>query len=125
MSISSNSNCCTSDADRFVVACSGASNVGQVSNSLAIKIAQEGIAKMTCLAALGANLPAYIESVIGSDLVVIDGCSVACAKKIVDQVGCNGYTYLTVTDFGVEKAKRFDRLAEEIDNAWAAVKTHL
>jgi uncharacterized metal-binding protein len=41
--------------------------------------------------------------------VIIDGCGMNCAKKIVQQVGAPVHQHLVVTDMGVEK-KSGDRL---------------
>lgn len=111
-------NCCTGGSDRLVVACSGASNVGQVTNLAAVRMNQQGLGTMTCLAALGAKLPAYIESAKDRDLVVLDGCPAACAKLIVDGIGVKDYKYFVISELGVDKAKRFDRVQEETDLVW-------
>lgn len=119
------STCCTAASDRFVVACSGASNVGQVTNLLAIKMTQQGIARMTCLAALGAHLPAYIESVKDTELVVLDGCPVACAKLVVEHAGVKDYKYYVISEIGVDKAKRFDQVESETEKVWDKIVNSL
>jgi len=118
---SNTSVCCTETADRFVVSCSGGSNVGQVANLLAVKMNQQGLANMTCLAALGAHLPDYIEKVKDTNLVVLDGCPVACARKVVEHIGLRDYTYFVVSEMGVEKAKRFDQVQREAEQVWEKV----
>lgn len=119
------SSCCTGVADRFVVSCSGGSNVGQVTNLLAIKMTQQGLAKMTCLSALGAHLPAYIESVKDTELVVLDGCPICCAKQVVEHVGIKNYKYFVISEMGVEKAKRFDRVETDTQQVWDKVVNEL
>ncbi|HWP95701.1 MAG TPA: putative zinc-binding protein [Syntrophomonadaceae bacterium] len=119
------STCCTASSDRFVVACSGASNVGQVTNLLAIKMTQQGLARMTCLAALGAHLPAYIESVKDTELVVLDGCPVACAKLVVEHAGVKDYKYFVISEMGVDKAKRFNQVENETEQVWEKVISKL
>ena len=116
-----NSSCCSEGSDRLVVACSGASNVGQVSNLAAVRMTQLGVAKMTCLAALGAKLPAYIESAKNRDLVVMDGCPVGCAKIIVDGIGRADYKYFVISEMGVDKSHRFDNLENETDLVWQEI----
>lgn len=112
------SSCCAGSSDRLVVACSGASNVGQVTNMTAIRMTQQGLAKMTCLAALGAKLPAYVESAKDRDLVVLDGCPVGCAKLIVDGTGIGNYKYFVISELGVNKTHRFDNLENEVGMIW-------
>lgn len=110
--------CCTAAADRFVVACSGGSNVGQIANHLAVKMTQQGVAKMTCLAALGAHLPAYIESVRDVELVVLDGCPVNCARLVVEHAGVKDCKYFVISEMGIEKAKRFDQVQADTEKVW-------
>lgn len=117
--------CCPVTADRFVVSCSGGSNVGQVANLMAIKMTQQGLANMTCLAALGAHLPDYIEKVKDSNLVVLDGCPVACARQVVEHIGLRDYQYFVVTEMGVEKVKRFDQVQNEAEQVWEKVVNRL
>lgn len=119
------STCCTASSDRFVVACSGASNVGQITNLLAIQMTQKRLARMTCLAALGAHLPAYIESIKDTELVVLDGCPVACAKQVVEHIGVKDYTYFVISEMGVKKAHRFDQVENETQQVWEKVINEL
>jgi len=85
-------------------ACSGAANTGFLSDSVARRLAKEGSGKMTCLAAVGAGLSGFIESAKGAQNIVLDGCPVACGKKIFDANGLS-YTHIVMTDLGVEKGK--------------------
>ncbi len=41
--------CCTPGGNIMILACSGGSNVGQLSNQAAIELTQEGFGKMFCL----------------------------------------------------------------------------
>lgn len=100
-------NCCScgSEGIKLIYSCSGAANTGLLADSIARKLAKEGKGKMTCLAAVGAGLSGFLESAKCADKnVVIDGCPVACGKKIFDanNLSCEHYV---LTDFGVEKGK--------------------
>ena len=44
--------CCTPGGNIMILACSGGSNVGQLSNQAAIELTQEGFGKMFCLAGI-------------------------------------------------------------------------
>jgi|WetSurMetagenome_2_1015567.scaffolds.fasta_scaffold868165_1 uncharacterized metal-binding protein len=129
MDNSSNANeascCCTASSDRFVVACSGAANVGQISNALAVKMNQQGVARMTCLTALGAHLPAYIESVRDTELVVLDGCPVACAKQVIEHIGIKDYKYFVISEMGVKKTRRFDQVENDTEQVWEKIINQL
>jgi uncharacterized metal-binding protein len=122
---SNGENCCTAAADRFVVACSGGSNVGQVTNLVAVRMMQKGIARMTCLAALGAHLPAYIESVKDTELIVLDGCPVACGKQVAEHVGLKDFKYFVISEMGIAKAKKFDQVENDTDCVWSDIVDNL
>jgi uncharacterized metal-binding protein len=93
----------------MILACSGGSNVGQLSNQAAVELTEEGFGSMYCLAGIGAALSGFIQSARDVDeLVVIDGCPVGCARGVLKQQGVPERNYLVVTDLGFEKSKRFD-----------------
>jgi uncharacterized metal-binding protein len=90
---------------KLIYACSGAANTGYLSDSAARKLMKDAAGKMTCLAAMGAELSGFIESAKCADKnIVIDGCPVACGKKIFEKLGLPFEHYI-MTDFGVEKGK--------------------
>lgn len=90
----------------LIFACSGASNVGEMADRAARKLAREGKGKMYCLAGLGGDVHNIIETTRSADrILVIDGCPVDCAKKTLDRLGIGKYAFLRVTDLGLEKGK--------------------
>lgn len=111
--------CCSDPNNMVVVACSGASNLGQISNAIAVKIQQNNIGQMTCLSALGAHVDAYIKAAMDADLMVIDGCPVACAKKAVEHVGVTKYDYFDISKLlpDLAKGKRYDMIEAESEKA--------
>ena len=97
------SNVC-SGGTKLIYACSGAADVGQISDLVARKLAKEGIGKMTCLAGLGAHLTNFIESASSVDEnIAIDGCQVACARKVLEHIGVPLESFI-LTEMGLEKA---------------------
>ena len=77
--------CCNNSDDTMILACSGGSNVGQLSNQAAIELTQEGFGKMYCLAGIGGMLSGFVQSAkYVPVMVAIDGCQVGCAKAILD-----------------------------------------
>jgi len=77
--------CCSTDGNVMIRACSGGSNVGQLSNQAVVKLTQEGFGKMFCLAGIGGQLSGFVQSARDVDnLLVIDGCQVGCAKAVTD-----------------------------------------
>jgi uncharacterized metal-binding protein len=110
----------------LLYACAGAANTGYLADQVARKLNREGAGDMTCLAALGADLSGFIESAKAADKnVVIDGCPVACGKKIFEARQIP-FAHYTMTDFGVEKKKTeitqeiIDRVTSEICTAMNA-----
>jgi uncharacterized metal-binding protein len=96
---------CGSGGTTLLYACSGAANTGYLADQVARGLAREGSGKITCLAALGAELSGFIESAkCAAQNVVIDGCPVGCGKQIFERMRLS-YTHFITTDFGVEKGK--------------------
>jgi uncharacterized metal-binding protein len=116
--------CCQSNNHVMILACSGASNVGQLSNQAAIELTQEGYGKMFCLAGIGGQLSGFVQSAKDvPNLVAIDGCQVGCAKAILDQAGIEAKNYIVLTDNpGIEKNKDFELKREEIEQVKSTVK---
>ncbi|VVB71800.1 DGC domain protein [uncultured archaeon] len=97
--------CRCGSSDVRVVACSGASNVGQIANQAAIELAREKVAGFFCLAGVGAHIKAMVKSGKEADLMIsIDGCPVQCAAKTMQHAEIEPAIQIIVTDLGVEKA---------------------
>lgn len=89
--------CCTPGGNTMILACSGASNLGRLSNQAAVELAREGFGKMFCLVGIGAHLGGFVQSAKDVPaMVAIDGCPVGCAKVPLR-------AYLTISDLGFEK----------------------
>jgi len=98
-------NCGPEDKTRIIYSCSGiGSNVGQLANAAACQLAIEGYGGGSCLAGIGGS----IEKLVGigktaDERIVIDGCPVACAKKIMEDKGLRIDRYVMITDLGIVK----------------------
>ncbi len=115
--------CCQPSVNTMILACSGGSNVGQLSNQAAIELTQEGFGKLSCLAGVGAHLSGFVQSARDTDkLVVIDGCEVGCAKGVLEHAEVPLRTYLVITDLGIEKKKDMNLKRDEIDRVKGAVR---
>jgi uncharacterized metal-binding protein len=101
----SSRSCGAEGKTRIIYACSGiGSNVGQLANAAACQLTREGYGGGSCLAGVGGG----IEKLVGmgksaDERVVIDGCPVACAKKILDDKGLAIDRYVLITDLGITK----------------------
>ena len=115
--------CCSSDNNVMILACSGGSNVGQLSNRAAVELTQEGFGKMFCLAGIGGNLSGFTQSAKDVPaMVAIDGCAVGCAKAILANAQVPNPNYLVLTDLGIEKNKNFNLDAADVQTVKEAVK---
>jgi uncharacterized metal-binding protein len=101
--------CGCGEKTKIVLACSGGSNVGQMTNDVAKRLDVSGDAKFFCLAGVGGQISGMVATVKGADkILVLDGCPVGCGKKCADQAGITGYQYLVVTELGIEKKHTYD-----------------
>lgn len=97
--------CLCSNSDVRIVACSGASNVGQIANQAAIELAKAKVGEFFCLAGVGAHINGMIKSGKEADLVVaIDGCPVQCAAKTLQHAEIEPAIQVIVTELGIEKS---------------------
>lgn len=94
---------CCGGATKLIYTCSGSADVGEIADRVARKLHDEGFAKMTCLAGVGAGLSGYVQSAKGADVVIaINGCATACAQKSLERIGVHPTSYI-LTDMGLEK----------------------
>jgi uncharacterized metal-binding protein len=116
--------CCTPGGNIMILACSGGSNVGQLSNQAATELTQEGFGKMFCLAGIGGQLGGFVQSAKDVPAVVtIDGCEVGCAKAILENAEIPAKNYLVLTQLGIEKNKDFNLKADDIQKVKTAVRS--
>jgi uncharacterized metal-binding protein len=99
------SKCLCSSSDVRIVACSGASNVGQIANQAAIDLAKAKVGGFFCLAGVGAHIAGMVKSGKEADLVIaIDGCPVQCAAKTLQHAEIEPAIQVIVTELGIEKS---------------------
>ena len=99
------SNCMCNEAGVLIFPCSGGSDVGELSDRVARKMAKCGQAKMFCLSGIGAHVPGMIESTKAANkLIAIDGCPVSCSKKTLEHAGFKVMAF-NLKDMGFEKGK--------------------
>jgi uncharacterized metal-binding protein len=116
--------CCETAGNIMILACSGGSNVGQLSNQAAIELTQEGFGKMFCLAGIGGHLGGFVQSAKDvPSMVAIDGCEVGCAKAILDHAEVPAKNYLVLTELGIKKNKDFNLNIEDIQKVKAALRS--
>jgi len=115
--------CATNGGNIMLLACSGGSNVGQLSNRVSVELTQEGFGKMFCLAGIGAHLSGFVHSAKDvPQMVVIDRCNIGCAKAILEHAQVPLKVYLVITDLGIKKNHDFGLKDDEIALVKEAVK---
>ncbi len=109
---------------RTIFSCSGGgSNVGQLSNEAALRLGREGYGKFFCLAGIAAGIGGIIEQTRASDeRIVIDGCPMQCAKKLMDAAGMPIDRYYVLTEIGIAKSADLTLVEEDVATALAAVR---
>jgi uncharacterized metal-binding protein len=120
--------CLCSSSDVRVVACSGASNVGQIANQAAIDLAKQKVAGFFCLAGVGGHIKGMVKSAKEAGLMIaIDGCPVQCAAKTLQHAEIEPAIQIIVTDLGIEKShdiaideKVCSRVVEKVKEELAA-----
>jgi uncharacterized metal-binding protein len=93
------------EAGVLIFSCSGGSDVGELSDRVARKMAKCGKAKMFCLSGVGAHILGMIESTKAANkIIAIDGCPVSCSKKTLEHTGFKVMAF-NLKDMGFEKGK--------------------
>jgi uncharacterized metal-binding protein len=96
---------CKDDAVKTVFACSGAADLGEISDLVARKLQHDGVRQMKCLAFVGGGIQDMIDSVKDSNMLVIDGCPLDCGRLTMEMNGMNEFHHLRLTDLGYTKGQ--------------------
>ncbi len=95
-----------SAAPTLIFACSGAADVGAISDQAARKLTADGAGKMYCLAGIGGHVPAIIKTTKEAEkILAIDGCPLDCTKLTLEEAGLFEFEHIKVTDLGITKGK--------------------
>ena len=93
-------------ASKLIFSCSGAADVGEISDRTARKLTKDGVGKMFCLAGVGGKVGAIVEATkSASQILAVDGCGVDCVKKCLENAGFENFQHIRITDIGMEKGK--------------------
>lgn len=97
-----------------VYSCSGCSSAAQLTNTLAVRLARDGEAQMSCIAGVGADIPKFVrEATSGRPILVLDGCPLACARNCLKRHGVEPDRYVQLKEYGIKK--RYGQLASDDD----------
>lgn len=93
----------------LVYACSGCSNVAQLTNDLAVVLDREGIAEMSCIAGIGGNIKSLVKvAQSGRPVLALDGCQLNCVRQTLATVEVVPTWHIEVTSFGYKKQRQQD-----------------
>lgn len=110
---------CSKEVKKTVFSCSGAADLGELSDLVARKIHNDNVRQMKCLAFISAGIKEMIDSVKDTDMLVIDGCKLDCGKITMEKNGISDYHHLRLTDHGYIKgqtpvnSETVDKIAEQ------------
>ena len=102
--MSAENSCSCSGGPKLIFACSGAADVGAITDRVARQLTKEGIGKMFCLAGIGGRVSGIMKTTESADkILAIDGCPLNCVKNSLEQAGFNKFDHLQLADLGLEK----------------------
>ncbi len=108
----------------MILACSGAANVGQMANRVAVELTREGFGQMFCVAALGAHLTKFVNYAQKVPaMLAIDGCSIGCVRSILEHAGVPLRNYIVLTELGFEKNMNSNLEQSDIEKVKQAVRS--
>lgn len=95
-----------SGGPKLIFSCSGAADLGGVSDQAARRLTKKGSGQMFCLAGVGGCVAPILEKTgSASQILAIDGCPLDCVKLCLEKAGFADMKHLRVTDLGFEKGK--------------------
>lgn len=103
----------------LVYSCSGCSSAAQLANSMAVRLDREHLAEMSCIAGVGGNVRSLVKTArSGRKIMVMDGCSLHCAKLCLDRCGVPINVHIDLSKAGVKKRFHRDATPEEEQHVW-------
>lgn len=104
MSTLQNYGCGCGVSPKAIFSCSGAADVGELTDRVARSLMKAGEGKMFCLAGIGGNVSGIIKSTEAAPkILVIDGCELNCTKKTLAAGGFTEVIHLNLMDLGFKK----------------------
>jgi uncharacterized metal-binding protein len=98
--------CSCNSAPKFIFPCSGASDVGGLSDQAARQITLDGTGKMYCLAGIGGRVESIMANTrAAARVLVIDGCPQECARKTLELAGFKDFQHLKLAEMGFKKGE--------------------
>jgi uncharacterized metal-binding protein len=97
---------CSKPKYKLVFACSGAADVGEITDQAARRLTKEKTASMCCSAAVAADIPEIIEKTQNAERVLaLDGCPKDCVKTILQKSGFTNFKHVQLETVGLKKGE--------------------
>jgi uncharacterized metal-binding protein len=110
----------------LVYSCSGASNVAQLANYVAVRLDRLGLMEMSCIAGVGGDVRALVRTATaGRPIVAIDGCPLACCERVLAAKGVEPALVVRLHELGLRKRKHVDFDEQEREAVFRTVLEHL
>ena len=98
--------CTCQAALKLIFPCSGASDVGGLTDRAARQMTLDLEGKMYCLAGIGGRVEGIMANTkAAARVLVIDGCKEECARKTMELAGFTNFEHLRLADMGFEKGE--------------------
>ena len=98
--------CTCQAAPKLVFPCSGASDVGGLTDRAARQMTLDQTGKMYCLAGIGGRVEGIMANTkAAARVLLIDGCKEECARKALELAGFRDFRHLKLADMGFEKGE--------------------
>ena len=107
--------CLCEASETLIFPCSGASNWGQISNEVALRLREAKEGTPYCTAGIGGHVKPLVETTRKAKVIVaLDGCPMGCVKKCLEGEGFKPAVYAVVSEeLGAEVPKAYERPKEE------------
>ena len=98
--------CTRQAAPNLIFPCSGASDVGSLTDRAARQMTLDLMGRMYCLAGIGGRVEGIMANTkAAAKALVIDGCKEECARKTMELAGFKHFLHLRLAEMGFEKGK--------------------
>lgn len=95
---------CSGAPATLLYSCSGAADVGEISDRVARILTREGLGKMSCAVGVGAGVPSLRNAAVSAGrILAIDGCGTRCVAKALAESGVTDYVHLELGTAGFAK----------------------
>ena len=95
---------CSSTPSTLIYSCSGAADVGEISDRVARTLSREGSGKMSCAVGMGAGVQSLRNGALSAGrILAIDGCATRCVAKALAETGVTEYVHIELGSEGFAK----------------------